>query len=317
MNRRLAPGVTMVDLKYRGHPGYIASCVLDTGDGLAIVDPGPAVSLGALEKGLDLLGADIADVTRILLTHVHLDHAGGTGTLLRKNPAIQVFVHERGARHMVNPARLLESATRLYGDRMAELWGEVAPVPEAQITALAGGERLALGSRRVRVAFTPGHATHHVSFLDQESGLAFVGDAAGLLLAGGRFVMPVAPPPDTDLEAWRTSHETIRKWKPGRLFHTHFGPGDDPATHLQRHLGMLENWAERVRVSLEAEGTDAERAEAFRESVIADFIDEFGEDEAARLGFVGVRASWDGLARYLRGKQGAVSGEQGAVSSEQ
>lgn len=303
MNRRLAPGVTMVDLKYRGRPGYIASCVLDTGDGLTIVDPGPTVSLGALQKGLDLLGADIGDVSRILLTHIHLDHAGGTGTLLRENPAIQVFVHERGARHLVDPTRLLESATRLYGDRMAEMWGEVAPVPESQVTAVGGGEQLMLGARPLRVAYTPGHAVHHVSYLDQASGFAFVGDAAGLLLVGGRFAMPVTPPPDIDLEAWRITHETIRKWKPGRLFHTHFGPGDDPASHLQRHLGMLETWAERVRDSLERAGTDAERAEAFRESVIADFVQEFGEDEAARLGFGGVRDSWYGLARYFRGKR--------------
>lgn len=302
LNRRLATGLTMVDVKYRGRPGYIAACVIDTGDGLALVDPGPAVSLDGVRRGLDLLGADVGDVTRILLTHIHLDHAGGTGTLVRENPAIRVFVHERGARHLADPARLLESATRLYGDRMAEMWGEVAPVPAGQITALVGGEQLALGSRPVRVAYTPGHAVHHVSYLDQASGFAFVGDAAGLLLVGGRFLMPVTPPPDIDLEAWRASHQAIRKLKPARLFHTHFGPGDDPATHLERHLGMLEDWAARVRRSLGEPGTDAERAEAFRTAVIADFTAEFGEDQAARLGFGGVRDSWHGLARYWRAR---------------
>lgn len=303
MNRRLAAGVTMVDVKYRGKPGYIAACVIDTGDGLALVDPGPTVSLDAVRKGLELLGADIGDVSRILLTHIHLDHAGGTGTLVRENPAIQVFVHERGARHLADPTRLLESATRIYGDRMAELWGEVAAVPAAQITALAGGEQLTLGSRPVRVAYTPGHAVHHVSYLDQASGFAFVGDAAGLLLVGGRFLMPVTPPPDIDLEVWRETHATIRKWRPARLFHTHFGPGDDPATHLDRHLGVLEEWAERVRLSLETPGEDAERAEQFRASVVADFAEELGEDQVARIGFGGVRDSWYGLARYWRGKQ--------------
>ncbi len=304
MNRRLAAGVTMVDVKYRGKPGYIAACVVDMGDGLALVDPGPAVSLDAVRKGLDLLGADLGDVTRILLTHIHLDHAGGTGTLVRENPAIQVFVHERGARHMADPTRLLESATRIYGDRMAELWGEVAAVPAGQITALAGGEQLTLGVRPVRVAYTPGHAVHHVSYLDQASGFAFVGDAAGLLLVGGRFLMPVTPPPDIDLEAWRETHATIRKWRPARLFHTHFGPSDDPGSHLDRHLGLLEEWAERVRLSLETPGDDAERAEQFRLSVVADFAEELGEDQVARIGFGGVRDSWYGLARYWRGKEG-------------
>lgn len=304
MNRRLAAGVTMVDVKYRGKPGYIAACVVDTGDGLALVDPGPTVSLDAVRKGLDLLGADVGDVTRILLTHIHLDHAGGTGTLVRENPAIQVFVHERGARHLAEPTRLLESATHIYGDRMADMWGEVAAVPTGQITALAGGEQLTLGSRPVRVAYTPGHAVHHVSYLDQASGFAFVGDAAGLLLVGGRFLMPVTPPPDIDLEAWRETHATIRKWRPARLFHTHFGPGDDPATHLDRHLGLLEEWAERVRLSLEVPGDDAERAEQFRVSVVADFAEELGEDQVARIGFGGVRDSWYGLARYWRTVRG-------------
>lgn len=302
MNRRLAAGLTMIDVRYRGRPGYIAACVVDTGDGLAVVDPGPAVSLGGLRKGLDQLGADVGDISRILLTHIHLDHAGGTGTLVRENPAIQVFVHQRGARHLVDPTRLLESATRLYGDRMDEMWGEVAPVPASQVTPVAGGEQMTLGSRPFRVAYTPGHAVHHVSYLDQASGFAFVGDAAGLLLVGGRFLMPVTPPPDVDLDAWRETHTAIRKLKAGRLFHTHFGPGDDPATHLDRHLGMLEDWAQRVRRSLDAPGSDAERAEAFRESVIADFVQEFGEDEAARLGFGGVRDSWYGLARYWRAR---------------
>lgn len=311
MNRRLAPGVTMVDVKYRGNPGYIAAAVLDTGEGLALVDPGPAVSLEAVRKGLDLLGADVGDVTTILLTHIHLDHAGGTGTLVCQNPGIRVFVHERGARHLADPSRLLESATRIYGDRMAELWGEVAPVPAGQLTALQGGEQLSLGRRPVRVAYTPGHASHHVSFLDAASGIAFVGDAAGLLLVGGRFAMPVTPPPDIDLEAWRQAHLTLRKWKPARLFHTHFGPGDDPATHLERHLGMLEEWARQVRDSLAGPGTDAERADAFRAAVVADFEALLGPEQVARIGFGGVRDSWYGLARYWRGRE--ARSERGEV----
>lgn len=302
MNRRIAPGLTLVDVKYQGKPGYVAACVVDTGEGLALVDPGPTVSLGALQAGLDLLGADLADVTAILLTHIHLDHAGGTGTLLRRNPGIQVYVHARGARHLADPSRLLESATRIYGNRMGILWGEVLPVPAERITALEGGEQFRLGSRPIRVAYTPGHAVHHVSFLDAVSGFAFVGDVAGLLLVGGRFALPVTPPPDIDLEGWRVGEQAIRKWKPARLFHTHFGPGDDPVTHLDRHRGMLEDWATRVRGSLDEPGEDVERAERFRASVVADFEAMHGEDQAARIGFGGVRDSWYGLARYWRGQ---------------
>lgn len=303
MNRKLGHGMTLIDLKYRGRPGYIAAGVMDSGEGLILVDPGPAVSLGALHKGLDLLAADIRDVTTILLTHIHLDHAGGVGTLLRQNPLIRVLVHQRGARHLADPTRLMESATRIYGDSMETLWGEIAPVPAEQITSLEGGERLKLGRRGIDVAYTPGHAVHHVSFLDTPSGHAWVGDSAGLLLVGGRFALPVTPPPDIDLEAWRRSHETLRRWKPAKLIHTHFGPGDDPATHLDRHETMLTDWARRVRESLEEEGTDAERADRFMRSVEAGFQDAMGEDQAARIGFGGVRDSWHGLARYWRGRE--------------
>lgn len=304
MNRRVAPGVTLVDVKYRGRPGYIAACVIDSGQGLLLVDPGPAVSLAEVHRGLDHLGADIADVTAVLLTHIHLDHAGGAGTLVRENPAIQVYVHEQGARHLADPTRLLASATRLYGDRMAELWGEVAAIPADRLTALTGGEQVVLGDRTFRVAYTPGHAVHHVSYLDETSRIAFVGDAAGLLLVGGRFAMPVTPPPDIDLAAWRDTHQVLRKWKPTLLFHTHFGPGDDPLTHLNRHEGMLAEWAERVRLSLDAPGIDAERAEAFRLGVVADFEALVGAEHTARIGFGGVRDSWYGLARYWRGVRG-------------
>ncbi|MDZ4672904.1 MAG: MBL fold metallo-hydrolase [Gemmatimonadota bacterium] len=300
MNRKLGHGMTLIDLKYRGRPGYIAAGVIDSGEGLLLVDPGPAVTLGALHKGLELLAADIGDVTTILLTHIHLDHAGGVGTLLRQNPRIQVLVHQRGARHLADPTRLVESATRIYGNLMETLWGEIAPVPAERITPLEGGERLLLGRRAIEVAYTPGHAVHHVSFLDAPSGHAWVGDTAGLLLVGGRFALPVTPPPDIDLEAWRQSHDTIGRWKPARLIHTHFGPGDDPASHLDRHETMLADWGQRVRASLAEAGTDTERADRFMQSVEAGFQDVMGADQAARIGFGGVRDSWHGLARYWR-----------------
>lgn len=304
MNQKLGHGMFLVDVKYRGRPGYIAAGVIDAGDGLVLVDPGPTVSLDALHRGLALHGASIQDVSTILLTHIHLDHAGGVGTLLRQNPRIRVYVHQRGARHLADPSRLVQSATRIYGDLMDTLWGEIAPVPAEQVVALEGGERLQLGQRTLEVAYTPGHAVHHVSFLDQPSGLAWVGDTAGLLLVGGRFALPVTPPPDIDLEAWAQSHDTIRQWRPARLMHTHFGPGGDPMAHLDHHEAMLADWGQRVRASLADEGTDAERADRFMRSVEVGFQEAMGEDQAARIGFGGVRDSWHGLARYWRGREG-------------
>lgn len=315
MNHRIGAGTTLIDVKYRGRPGYIAAGVIDSGEGLVLVDPGPTVSLEALHRGLDLLAADLGDVTTILLTHIHLDHAGGVGTLLRQNPAIQVHVHQRGARHLADPTRLIDSATRIYGERMAEFWGEIVPVPAERITALEGGEQLRVGRRTMQVAYTPGHAVHHVSYLDTASGDAWVGDAAGLLLVGRRFALPVTPPPDIDLEGWRQTHTTLRAWKPARLIHTHFGVGGDPREHLDRHEGMLAEWAERVRESLEQPGSDAERADRFMLSVVADFQALVGEDQAGRIGFGGVRDSWHGLARYWRGR-GSEKGEARSEKGE-
>ena len=166
----------------------------------------------------------MADVTDILLTHIHLDHAGATGTLVREHPRLRVFVHERGAPHMANPDKLVVSAARLYGDAMDRLWGEVAPVPSASMTILKGKERIAVGGRTFDVEYTPGHASHHVSFFDRDSGVALVGDTAGVKLTPDGFVMPPTPPPDVDLEAWHEGLGRIEQWRPGTLFLTHFGP---------------------------------------------------------------------------------------------
>src|SRR5439155_3214110 len=173
--------------------------------GVALVDPGPSSTLPALKRGLDAAGIGLSDVRALVLTHIHLDHGGATGTLVREYPALRVYVHERGAPHLVNPEKLLASAARLYGDDMDRLWGEVLPVPEASVIALNGEERIRAGGRELDVAYTPGHASHHVSFFNADAGIAFVGDTAGVRLNPGGYVMPATPPPDVDLEYWRAS----------------------------------------------------------------------------------------------------------------
>src|ERR671913_2635083 len=153
----------IVDLRFRGQPRVIASAALRLRDGFAVVDPGPSTCLPALEAGLGALGGSLDDVRHLLLTHIHLDHAGATGSILARVPGAQVYVHERGAPHMIDPTKLLASATRLYGEQMETLWGRFDPVPASRVTVLKGGEQLALAGRSLRVRYTPGHAVHHVS----------------------------------------------------------------------------------------------------------------------------------------------------------
>ncbi len=202
-----------------------------------LIDPGPSSSIETVLAGLD------GEPEAILLTHIHLDHAGATGTLVRRFPDLAVYVHEAGAPHLIDPARLLRSAARLYGDAMERLWGEVLPVPAANVTALSGGETVA----GLEVLYTPGHASHHVSYLDPGSGEAFVGDVAGVLVPPTAEVWMPTPPPDIDVELWRASIAALRERRPRRLGLTHFGPVDDPGPQLEAAADELGRLAEAAR----------------------------------------------------------------------
>ena len=291
-----------IDVEYQGHPHLIACGVLETDAGLLLVDPGPAASLDTLEAKLDAQG--FGDVHGLLLTHIHLDHAGATGLIVDRHPHVQVYVHSRGARHMIHPERLLASAERLYGKEMKPLWGAFLPTPEANVHVLEGGEMLEVGGRTLDVAYTPGHASHHVSYLDRSTGTAFVGDNAGMRVAGGDYVLPVTPPPDVHLEDWHASLEVLRAWEPERLFVTHFGAAEDVAWHLDEISRQLDEWAERVRLSLSdgrGEDADTERARAFRDREMMAIEAKLEPSLRTPYGVMGlIEPSWHGLARYWR-----------------
>jgi len=204
-----------------------------------IVDPGPASCVDTL---IDRLGPVQPRV--LLLTHIHLDHAGATGVLCRRYPNLKVYVHEVGAPHLVDPSKLLRSAGRLYGDDMWELWGEVAPVPAERIVTLIGGETV----EGFRVAYTPGHASHHVSYLHEDSGDAYVGDVAGVRIPPYDHVVAPTPPPDIDVEAWLDSLHTIASWNPQTLRLTHFGQATEVTDHVHRMRAALMDSAERARM---------------------------------------------------------------------
>lgn len=224
--------------------------------GDVLIDPGPGSCLATL---LEALGGERPRA--LLLTHIHLDHAGATGSLVERWPELDVYVHERGARHMIDPTRLMDSASRLYGADMDRLWGKMIPVPERNITVLRGGERRLLNG--FEVAYTPGHASHHVSYL--HAGTAFVGDVGGVRITPASMTIPPTPPPDIDVEAWHESIALIRSWRPERLAMTHFGHSDDVEAQLAELDARLDEWSELARTG----GRDAFRA-TVREQIARD-----------------------------------------------
>jgi glyoxylase-like metal-dependent hydrolase (beta-lactamase superfamily II) len=297
----LAPGLAYVDLEFQGRPNAIATAVLSAPGGVALVDPGPTTCLETLELGLNGRGLGLGEVTDILLTHIHLDHAGATGTIVRRHPDIRVHVHERGARHLIDPGKLLASATRLYGEgNMGRLWGEFAAVPERNVHALRGGERLDAGGRRFEVAHTPGHASHHVSYFDRGLGLAFVGDTAGVCIREG-YVLPPTPPPDIEVELWRDSVAAIEAWSPQTLFLTHFGAVRNARPHLQSLLENLDTLAGWVEASLQTPGSDEEKGQEFATWLQHELRRHMTDAQLASYRVAAPpEGLWLGLARYWR-----------------
>jgi glyoxylase-like metal-dependent hydrolase (beta-lactamase superfamily II) len=229
-----------LDVRHLGRPHVICCHEPESG---VLVDPGPASSIDGL---LAALGD--SEPRQILLTHIHLDHAGATGLLVRRFPQAEVWVHRVGAPHIVDPSRLVASATRLYGDDMERLWGEIVPVPEENLRVLDGGEH----HDGFRVEYTPGHASHHVAYLHEATGTALCGDVAGVRIGDGPLIAPT-PPPDIDIDAWHDSIDKVAAWRPQRLALTHSGTFGDASEHLARFHVELVNCAARAR-ELDAAG---------------------------------------------------------------
>jgi glyoxylase-like metal-dependent hydrolase (beta-lactamase superfamily II) len=280
-----------IDVRHLGVPLVICCHVLDD----VIVDPGP-------ESTLDTLLQELGDFVpaKILLTHIHLDHAGAAGALAQRWPDVEVWVHERGARHMLDPSRLMASAARIYGDDMDRLWGGMHAVPEERLRVLSGGERIGPW----RVEYTPGHASHHVSFLHEPTGTAMVGDVAGCRIADGP-VLPPTPPPDVDPEAWHRSLRTVAAWEPERIAITHFGTWEsDAAAHLEEMREALDRWAEISRRTDDAEYTAAMENEMRTRT----------SDPAVAEAFIRAmppKMLWAGWGRYWAEREKAAAASDG------
>lgn len=276
----------VIDVMHLGRPHVIGAWVV----GDAVIDPGPSSCLETL-----LAGLGDTRPRALLLTHIHLDHAGASGSLVERWPDLEVYVHERGAPHLVAPARLLESARKLYGDDMGRLWGEMVPVPEANLRVLEGGEIVCDGA--FEVAYTPGHASHHVSYLHDDT--AFVGDVGGVRIAGAPLTIPPSPPPDIDVEQWQESIELIADWNPRRLVMTHFGASEDVEAQLEELSRRLEAWADLAR---------EQDLETFVGAVRAEIAERVDPDTAAAYEQAAPPEQlYAGLERYWRKRADAVS----------
>ena len=268
-----------IDLGWQGRERLIGAYLLETDDGPALVDCGPASCVEALGLGLERNGLAIQDLRHLLLTHIHLDHAGAAGTLVREHPGLQVHVSEIGAPHLVDPSRLERSARRLYGDTFETLWGELVAVPEENVRLT--GERVV----GLDCFPSPGHASHHVCYLAAD-GTLYSGDAAGVRIQPSATVLPPTPPPEVDLESWSRTLDEIERRAPSRLGLTHFGVADDPGEHLPALRKRLGAWAEWVR------------AGASEEEFVRDGLEDLGEDAAKYDLAMPLWQSYAGLKRY-------------------
>ena len=276
----------LIDLQFGGAAQAIGVYLVETDDGLALFDCGPSSTIDALERGLAGHGVALTDVRHLLLSHIHLDHAGAAGSLVRRHPGLTVWVSEIGYPHLVDPSRLERSARRLYGDLFDPLWGELAPVPEENARVAAGN---VVGWD---VFSTQGHASHHVSY--DRDGTILAGDAAGVRMPGAAYVLPVCPPPDIDVETWHATAAAIRAREPERLALIHFGVHEDVAAHLDRLELELDRWAERVGDGMEQD--------AFIEAARADMgADADHYDRVAPLW-----QSWLGMRRYWEKRREAA-----------
>jgi glyoxylase-like metal-dependent hydrolase (beta-lactamase superfamily II) len=300
--------ITILDTNWVGRPHSVAAALLESGGHRAIIDPGPESTYATLRERLQECGLSVAQLDAVLLTHIHLDHAGASGSLVRENPRLAVYVHNLGAPHMIDPSRLLASAARLWPDNLHQLFGETLPVPKENLRILEGGETLTLGARKLEVAYTPGHASHHVSYFDAAEGLAFVGDTTGIRIDNGPYILPATPPPDISLEIWETSFAAILERRPSRLFLTHFGYAENPAEHIDEFRRRLHGWAELAAEILRSASSESEAKEAFVARAQAEMQERLGADEAEHHAFTaGLDLSFLGLARYLRKRAEATA----------
>lgn len=272
----------IIDTVMHGRPG-ITACFVVRGDETALIETGPKSRVESVVDGLEAAGIDSLDW--IVVTHIHLDHAGAAGTLARRFPEARVAVHEIGAPHLVDPGKLWTSAARIYGDAMEKLWGGIDPVPEERITTLAEGDTVDLGGRTLTAVETPGHARHHHAFLDSDTGAMFTGDALGVRLADIGVVRPATPPPEFHLGDALTSIDKIASARPSRLYLTHFGANDPAPVEetCEEAAAALKSWESWVRKAREQTDDLDAAARLVRADATAALEDGLSQEQIDRM----------------------------------
>ncbi|MCI4362410.1 MAG: MBL fold metallo-hydrolase [Thermoplasmata archaeon] len=291
-----------LDLGFRNTDGLIASFLLPGLEGWTLIETGPTSCLPRLEAAVLRAGVDPREVSRIFVTHIHLDHAGALGAAAERFPSAELFAHRLGVEHLVDPTRLAASARRAWGSASDELWGPIVPVPAVRLGPLDGGESFELKDGTLEVLPTPGHARHHVAFLDTGLSAVFTGDAAGVRLADGRRARPAVPPPDLDLELLFQSLDRIAAAEPKRLYRTHFGGSDDPVDDLAGYRRAVEEWRDVALGAARVDPTVEYVARALREHeeavARAEGLPPSADDRGALVS--GYDLAAQGLVRYFR-----------------
>ncbi|MCC6673702.1 MAG: MBL fold metallo-hydrolase [Thermomicrobiales bacterium] len=293
-------GLYLIDLGFQNRKEVVAAYLLVSDDELALIETGPGSTVEHLRRALKRLGFSVQDLTRILLTHIHLDHAGAAGLLARENPRVMVHVHPFGAPHLIDPTKLINSATRIYGDQMGPLWGEFAPIPANQVVAFDDEQSLRVAGRTLRVFFTPGHAWHHVAFWDQPTGTLFTGDVAGIRMPHHTYVCAPTPPPDLDPGAWANSVARMEALGARRLCLTHFGPVYDPGYHLDQVMPEVNKFID-LGTRLFERGADRDRVrQAMTDQMAADLDSDDPEVLASYEMATPAYMAAMGVERYFR-----------------
>jgi glyoxylase-like metal-dependent hydrolase (beta-lactamase superfamily II) len=304
MLENVGHGISSIDTQMAGFP-QLNSVYLIASREPTLVEAGSGADELTIAAGLERLGIGAADLAHIVVTHVHVDHAGGAGALLGRFPRATLWIHELGAPHAIDPTRLVASTARTYGEeRMRALYGTTLPCPAERVRAVVDGDAIALGDRRLEVVYTPGHASHHVALLDDASGALFTGEALGSHLPWADCYRPALPPPETDLELALESIRRMRMRDPSFLLTSHFGSIAEPETGFVRGAARIRSWAETVR----------ERLDRKPDTSIEELEDLLGQQarqeyeldsglpfDRARYDAIGsIRMNAQGLARYWR-----------------
>jgi glyoxylase-like metal-dependent hydrolase (beta-lactamase superfamily II) len=253
----LGAGRQLLDIDFRDTEGLVAAYLLPEEEGWTLIETGPSSCRAALLAGIDRAGVERTEVRHVFVTHIHLDHAGGVGALTEELPRAVFYAHAQGVPHLVDPAKLIASARRAWGAAADPLWGPIVPVPSPRIVALQGGERFPLKGGELSVLATPGHAKHHLAFVDSAIRGIFTGDGAGVRLERSSRVRPAVPPPDLDLELLFSSLEAMRRTDPALVLYSHFGPSPDGAADLGHYRAVVEEWRD-VALAAARERADPE-----------------------------------------------------------